>query len=80
MRELVVLGFDGVGTSEDFIRGRGQTIPNGSSALFGFIRHSTPDKVLPEMASFKARALKTSLSKQQEERLRSAPTSAPVAA
>ncbi len=36
------------------------------------IKRSTPDKVLPEIEPFKPRVLKTSLSKEQEEKLRSA--------
>lgn len=68
------------GINDDFIKRLGQTIPKGSSALFVLIRHSTPDKVLPEMAPFKPRVLKTSLSNEQETRLRSALSSAPIAA
>ena len=67
------------GINDEFIKGLGQTIPKGSSALFVLVKHSTPDKVLPEIAQFKPRVLKTSLSNEQEERLRSA-LSAPRAA
>src|SRR4029078_11867528 len=68
------------GINDDFIKGHGHTTPRGSSALFVLIRHSTPDKVLPEIASFKPRVLKTSLSNEQEERPRTALSSPPVAA
>jgi len=67
------------GINDEVIKGLGQTIPKGSSALFVLVKHSTPDKVLPEIAQFKPRVLKTSLSNEQEERLRSA-LSAPRAA
>jgi uncharacterized membrane protein len=68
------------GINDEFIKGLGQTIPKGSSALFVLVKHSTPDKVLPEIAPFKPRVLKTSLSNEQEERLRTALSSPPVAA
>jgi uncharacterized membrane protein len=60
------------GINDDFIKGLGKTIPKGSSALFMLIRSSTPDKVLPEIEPFKPRILKTSLSKKQENELRTA--------
>ena len=60
------------GINDDFIKNLGKTIPKGSSALFVLIKHSTPDKVLPEIERFKPRVLKTSLSNEQEQRLRSA--------
>ena len=60
------------GIDDDFIKGLGQTIPKGSSALFMLIRSSTPDKVLPEIEPFKPRVLKTSLSNKQEDELRAA--------
>jgi uncharacterized membrane protein len=60
------------GINDEFITNLGKTIPKGSSALFMLIRRSTPDKVLPEIEPFKPRVLKTSLSKHQEDKLRSA--------
>ena len=60
------------GINDDFIKGLGNTIPKGSSALFVMIKSSTPDKVLPEIEPYKPRVLKTSLSKQQEDKLRAA--------
>jgi uncharacterized membrane protein len=60
------------GINDDFIKNLGKTIPKGSSALFMLIKRSTPDKVLLELERFKPRVLKTSLSNQQEESLRSA--------
>jgi uncharacterized membrane protein len=60
------------GINDEFIKTLGKTIPKGSSALFMLIKRSTPDKVLPEIEPFKPRVLKTSLSKEQEDKLRSA--------
>lgn len=60
------------GINDDFIKSLGNTIPEGSSALFVLVRSSTPDKVLPEIEPFKPRVLRTSLSKQQEDELRAA--------
>jgi uncharacterized membrane protein len=62
------------GINDQFIQDLGRTIPKGSSALFLLIRRSTPDKVLPEIQPFKPRVLKTSLSYEQEDKLRAAIT------
>jgi len=58
------------GIRDDFIKKLGETIPEGSSALFVLFRSVTEDKVLPEIKSYKPRVLKTSLSDEAEERLR----------
>jgi len=60
------------GINDEFIKNLGKIIPKNSSALFLLIKRSTPDKVLPEIEPFKPRVLKTSLSKEQEDKLRSA--------
>jgi uncharacterized membrane protein len=60
------------GINDEFIKNLGNTIPKGSSALFILVRSSTPDKVLPEIEPYKPRVLRTSLSKQQEDKLRAA--------
>jgi uncharacterized membrane protein len=60
------------GINDDFIKNLGKTIPKGSSALFVLVRSSTPDKVLPEIEQYKPRVLRTSLSQQQEDKLRTA--------
>jgi uncharacterized membrane protein len=60
------------GINDEFIKGLGKTIPKGSSALFVLVRRSTPDKVLPEIEPFKPRVLRTSLSREQEDKLRAA--------
>jgi uncharacterized membrane protein len=66
------------GINDDFIKNLGKTIPKGSSALFMLIKSSTPDKVLPEIEPFRPRVLKTSLSNEQEEKLRAALSSHPI--
>jgi uncharacterized membrane protein len=68
------------GINDDFVKNLGKTIPRGSSALFMLIRRSTPDKVLPELEPFKPRVLKTSLSREQEDKLRAALGATAVAA
>jgi len=60
------------GINDDFIKQLGATIPNNSSALFLLIKSSTPDKVLPEIEPFKPKVVKTSLSNEQETKLREA--------
>jgi uncharacterized membrane protein len=60
------------GIPDDFIRELGRTIKPNSSALFLLVQKVTADKVLPRMADFKGRVLRTSLSDERERRLREA--------
>jgi uncharacterized membrane protein len=60
------------GIDDDFIRSLGSTIQPGSSALFILVRRATLDKVLPELRPFGGTILRTSLSHEQEERLKTA--------
>jgi uncharacterized membrane protein len=60
------------GVDDDFIRSVGSTIQPGSSALFVLVRRATLDKVLPELRPFGGTILRTSLSHEQEERLKKA--------
>jgi uncharacterized membrane protein len=60
------------GIDDGFIRSLGATIAPGSSALFVLVRRATMDKVLPELRPFGGTVLRTSLSNEQEERLRQA--------
>jgi uncharacterized membrane protein len=66
------------GINDEFITSLGKTIPKGSSALFMLIKSSTPDKVLPEIEPYRPRVLKTSLSIEQENKLRTALSTASV--
>ena len=60
------------GIDDDFVKKLGETITPGSSALFVLVKSATEDKVLPEIEPFKPRLLKTSLSNEQEEKLKAA--------
>src|ERR1700688_3381763 len=60
------------GIDDDFMRSTGQNIEPGSSALFILVRRVNFDKVLPELKPFGGKVLKTSLTNDQEERLRKA--------
>ncbi|CDN95849.1 MULTISPECIES: DUF1269 domain-containing protein [Hyphomicrobiales] len=60
------------GIDDEFIKSLGGTIPNNSSALFVLVRKVQPDKVLAEFEGLRGRVIKTSLSPEQEGRLRNA--------
>jgi uncharacterized membrane protein len=60
------------GIRDDFIKQLGATIPPGSSALFILFRNVNEDKVLPELKAYKPRILRTSLTNEGEQRLKSA--------
>jgi uncharacterized membrane protein len=60
------------GINDSFIKDLGQTIKPGTSALFLLVAKATPDKVIAETKEFSPRVLKTSLSQEQEDRLREA--------
>lgn len=57
------------GIRDDFIKKLGETIPEGSSALFVLFKQVTEDKVLAEIEPYKPRVLRTSLSNEAEKRL-----------
>ncbi|PWE54178.1 hypothetical protein DEM27_20920 [Metarhizobium album] len=60
------------GIDDTFIKSLGETIPNNSSALFVLIRKVQPEKVMAELHGLQGRVIKTSLSPEQEEKLRQA--------
>jgi uncharacterized membrane protein len=60
------------GINDDFIKSLGSNIQPGTSALFVLVRKVTPEKVLPHVAKYGGTILKTSLSPEQDERLRKA--------
>jgi uncharacterized membrane protein len=60
------------GINDDFVKKLGETIPPGSSALFVLVKKATVDKVLPQLEPYKPRVLRTSLSNEAEERLKTA--------
>ena len=60
------------GINDDFVKKLGETIPPDSSALFVLVKNVTEDKVLAEIEPYKPRVLKTSLSNEDEAKLKAA--------
>jgi len=60
------------GIADDFIKRLADTIPSGSSALFILFRTVNEDKVLPEIEPYKPRILRSSLTNEGEEKLKTA--------
>ncbi len=60
------------GIADDFIKSLSETIPPNSSALFVLARKVEPEKVLAELSDVKGKVLRTTLSPDQEKRLREA--------
>lgn len=58
------------GIDDQFIERLGQTIKPGTSALFVLVAKATTDKVVSEIRQYEPRILKTSLTQDQEDRLR----------
>ena len=63
-------GLTDIGVDDKFIKEVGETIEPGNSALFLLVSQSTPDKLEAELKGFNASVLQTSLSKEQEDKLR----------
>lgn len=59
------------GVDDQFIKQVGETIEPGNSALFLLVRKATPDKLADELEKFDAKVLQTSLSEEDEAKLRS---------
>lgn len=62
------------GIPDQFIKDLGSTIQRGTSAIFLLIRSVDQDKLLNRISRYEGTILKTSLSKEQEEKLRAALT------
>lgn len=62
------------GIPDNFIRDLGSTIKRGTSAIFLLIRSIDEGKVLSRISQYEGTILKTSLNKDQEEKLRAALT------
>lgn len=60
------------GISDDFIKSLAETIPPNSSALFILVRKSQPDRILAELTDIKGKVLTTTLTPEQEARLKKA--------
>ncbi|MEA3438835.1 MAG: DUF1269 domain-containing protein [Chloroflexota bacterium] len=61
-----------VGIDDKFIKDVGETIDPGDSALFLLVVEATADKVLDDLKKFNATVIRTSLSKEQEAKLKDA--------
>jgi uncharacterized membrane protein len=61
-----------VGINDNFMKELADTLKPGSSALFVLVRKATPDKVLDELRGAGGKVIRTSLSKEDEQRLQSA--------
>jgi uncharacterized membrane protein len=60
------------GVDDKFIKEVGETIEPGHSALFLLVRDVTPDKVMDALKEFDATVLQTSLSTEDEAKLKAA--------
>ena len=60
------------GINDDFINEVSQTIEPGGSALFLLISKWTEDKVLEQLGKFNPKVVRTSLSKEEENKLKAA--------
>jgi uncharacterized membrane protein len=61
-----------IGVDDKFIKEVGNTIEPGQSALFLLVEEWTEDKVMDSLAKYDATVLQTSLSKEDEAKLRAA--------
>ena len=64
--------FKDIGVDDKFNKEVGETIQPGHPAIFLLIRESTPDRLIDELKGYKGTVLKTSLSKDDETKLRAA--------
>src|SRR5579883_2884043 len=60
------------GIDDNFVKQLGANLTPGSSALIMLVSRATPDKVVPEVAKYGGKIIQTSLSTEQEQRLRDA--------
>ena len=62
--------FTDLGISDPFMRELGEKLAPGGAAVIVLVRNVTPDKVLPEIASYGGDVIHTSLDNESEDRLR----------
>jgi uncharacterized membrane protein len=62
--------FSDVGIDDQFIKDVGNSIKPGTSALFLITENTVLDKVIPEIKQFNPKVIKTSLSTEQETKLK----------
>ncbi len=60
------------GLNDEFIKFLGSTIEPSSSAVFLLVRKAVEDKIMPRLSRYEAKVLRTSLSDEQEEKLKTA--------
>ena len=65
-------GMTDIGIDDDFIKEVGDTIEPGNSALFLLIADVTADKVIEDLQKFDTTIIRTSLSQEQEDKLKEA--------
>ena len=63
-------GLTDIGVDDKFIKEVGNSIEPGMSALFILVRKATPDKVIDELKKFNPTVMQTSLTEEQEDKLR----------
>lgn len=61
-----------IGIDDGFMRELGEAFEPGTSALFILVREARLDKVLPEISRYGGKVLRTSLPKEQEEKIQAA--------
>lgn len=64
--------FADVGINDDFMKQLGTKVPAGAAALILLGRSDAPDKVLERVGRYGGEVIQTSLSEEEEERLRAA--------
>ena len=60
------------GLDDEFIKEVGETVEPGHSALFLLVSEITPDKVLDDVKRYNPKVLRTSLSQEDEAKLKEA--------
>jgi len=63
-------GMTDIGVDDEFIKEVGEQIEPGHSALFILVRKATGDKVIEQVKEFNPTVLQTSLTEEQEAKLR----------
>jgi uncharacterized membrane protein len=62
----------GTGIDKKFIDDVSNSIQPGNSALFAYTSHGVPDKILPQLKQFNGKLIQTSLSNEDEMKVREA--------
>lgn len=61
-----------LGINDQFMKELGATLTPGTSAIFVLVRKATPDRVIEELKPFNGKIMRTSLSVDDEEKLKAA--------